>query len=384
MFFIASWAVHLIKLYFSLTAPVKDYVAVSGGNPEVSIIVPVVDEDKELWKNVLNRLVSSEGIVPEIIVVPNGSNAVEEAKIAEEMGLKVVRCEKAGKREAIECGIEHATKPYTVILDSDTLVFQDSIRKLIEVFLVDSKVGGATPLHYIFNLNSVWARISNWMEDIRFNEVVAGQSRFGAVSCLPGRLLAIRSNLLKQAVPELVNETFLGSKCISGDDRFLTSWLLKNGWETRFVESSVVATHAPETFKGFVKQRLRWSRTSLRETILSLSWIFNHPFTALTTLSTVVFRWWFFGIIVFAILAWAGVIDRVHYVNLDLLAVVIFSAFGFLLSGMLRQARHLIMNPDDWYLLPVFLFVTTFVLTPVEWYGNLTLKESDWMTRKVD
>ena len=166
------------------------------------------------------------------------------------------------------------------------------MRTLLQAF-EDKRVGGATPRHVIDmwfaeNISSkrnIWRRIADWLEDIRFEEVLKGQN--GAVGCLPGRLLAIRTKLLHKYIDGLVGQRFLGKPCISGDDRYLTSRLLEDGFKTVYVEDSMVITQAPDTLKGFVQQRLRWSRTSLRETILSLNWIFRYPYLALTTLANV-------------------------------------------------------------------------------------------------
>jgi hyaluronan synthase len=206
----------------------------------------------------------------------------------------------------------------------------------------------------------------------------------GAVSCLPGRMLAIRTPILKKAVPALVCQKFLGAECISGDDRFLTSYILgEYGLKTVYVSESVVYTNAPDTLRGFVLQRLRWSRTSLRETLRSLPWIFKYPYCAFTVLSNVILRWFFFTVIMVGLANWFGLVHDQHYLSLSVYEALLFSAWGFMISGFFKQLRHLIKYPKDIAYLPFFLLVTTFILTPVEWVGNLTLRESGWMTRRV-
>lgn len=382
VFFVISWAIYIIKLVKASKYKPWNYPNYA---PSVSVIVPVVDEPIEVWRPVLNRLKTAlMGLDSEVIIVPNGTNAKKETAMALEMGFNVYKVPTASKRLALQEGAKHATKEISVILDSDTFVTANSIKELIRVFS-DNKVGGAVPQHKIFARRANYIRvICDWLEDIRFNEVLKGQTQSGSVGCLCGRLLAVRTHLLKELIPELVSETFLGSPCISGDDRFLTSWLLQHGWETIYVPNVYVETNAPDTLKGFVKQRLRWSRTSFRETLLSLPWIWKHPFTAFTTLANVVMRWFYFVVIFTAILTWFGLIDRQHYFNLETWQVVVGTIVGFFVSGFLRQLRHLINHPKDLKYLPVFLLVTAFVLTVVEWYGNISVRESNWLTRKVE
>ncbi len=349
----------------------------------ITAIIPVVDEPANVWKKTLESL--EIALKPfndsQVIVVANGNNGKDNIELARKHGFNVIKLGMASKRRAIEAGVAKAKGDVTIILDSDTSVTPDSIIELTSVF-ADKSVGGATPKHIIDGRDrNLMKRISDWMEDIRFQEVVRGQSSTGAVSCLPGRLLAVRTDLLKSIVPSLVSQRFMGKACVSGDDRFITSEILKKGYKTVFVPTSVVSTEAPATLKGFIFQRLRWSRTSFRETLRSISWTLKHPYMTFTVFTTLLMRWFFAVVLAFGIATWAGIIDRSHYLHLPIWLIVVGTIIGFLLSGFFRQLRHLIKYPQDFVYLPIFLFVTTFILTPVEWWGNLTVRESGWMTR---
>lgn len=389
-FFIASWSVHIIKLikarfYKTRVKRVLDTTEIKKG---VGVILPVVDEDPLTFEEVLTSLIGAlKGYRHKIVVIANGGNSHKNAQQAREFNLEVRTLADSSKRKAVYEGAQLLKDyPYIVILDSDTIVNNDSIIATLAEFS-DERVYGVTPRHEVFG-DSLMERVSNWLEDIRFNEVLKGQD--GAVSCLPGRLLAIRQEALILAVEDLVKQKFLGAQCISGDDRFLTSWLLQRGYKTVYTDAAYVMTNAPKTLKNFIKQRLRWSRTSLRETLLSLSWGYKYPFMLFTVLSNVVLRWWFFIVVIHALLVLLGFYIQNHFIfellpfanNLIFIAVGLF--VGFVLSGFIRNIRHLWNYPEDIAILIPFLFITTFILTPVEWYGNLTLRESGWMTRKTD
>lgn len=387
VFFSASWAVFALKILVMIRRKPLQGINTGGrdftGN--VSVVIPIVDEPVDVWSATLMDLKAALALVDvaEVIVVANGSNAKENVRIAKKMGFKVVREPVASKRRAIWRGAMMATGDVTIILDSDTKVERESIKRLIRVFN-DPEVGGATPRHVIWGRHAnIMRRISNWLEDIRFEEVVSGQSSFGSVACLPGRMLAIRTGILRSFCPALVHQRFMGAECISGDDRFLTSEILRIGMKTVFVPDAVVYTEAPDTLRVFIQQRLRWSRTSFRESIRALRWTRFYMWMSFTTYSTIILRWFFFVVAVTAVLAWMGVIERHHAVNLPLWVIVVGTVAGFFVSGLLRQLRHLFKNPEDLKYLPAFLFVTTFILTPVEWWGNITMRESHWMTRNT-
>lgn len=399
VFFVLSWGFYIAKLTNSrgyskeYTAFLSD-VRVNTDLFDVSVIIPVVGEPLEIWEQVLNHLKEALKDIPthRVIVVANGGNGVKNADMAKGMGFDVISVMEAGKRNAIKLGVDHIyplvdqsrSHKVTFILDSDTIVDKNSLVTMLKDFQVHESLGGVTPRHLVFNRDATLARrISDWMEDIRFNEVLPGQSKEGAVSCLPGRALGIQTELLKQAVPALVSQTFLGKKCISGDDRFLTSWLLQRDYLCVYNPTAVVHTDAPSTIKGFAKQRLRWSRTSLRETIRSLPWALKYPYMTFTVVGNVLLRWLFLAVIINFILFLSGITTQNHYLQLSTFALVVGTILGFLASGFLRQLRHLINYPQDLPYLVPFLFVTTFILTPIEWFGNFTLKESGWMTRDL-
>lgn len=388
-FFLLSWAFHLFRLFISQTRNPLDGVWLLPENKikdlDVTFIIPVADEPFTVWVDTMEALDESLSVFKsaQVIVVANGFNGQTNLDFAEKLGFTIVELPNASKRMAVHEGAKLATGSITFILDSDTKVNPNAMEQLTRVFSTPD-VGGATPKHIIDKPNSSYIKkVSSWLEDTRFEEIVRGQSSYGTVSCLPGRLLAIRTDLLKELTPKLIKQKFLGAECISGDDRYLTSELLKMGYKTVYQPTAEVVTQAPNTLKGFILQRLRWSRTSFRETLRSIPWTFKYPFLTLTVLGTVLLRWLFFVVILTAILAWIGLIDRDHAVDLPFWFIVVGSFVGYVISGILRQLRYIIKNPGDLKFIVYFLFVTTFILTPVEWFGNITIRESHWMTRKT-
>ncbi len=86
-----------------------------------SVVVPVVDEPEELFRDVLRRMVDQEP--DEIIVVINGApNPVLEA-VCESFAPLVqwVHTPVPGKRNAVRIGTEMSRHEITVLVDSDTV-----------------------------------------------------------------------------------------------------------------------------------------------------------------------------------------------------------------------------------------------------------------------
>lgn len=382
IFFVAGWVSYLYRINRS-----KRYEGVRHDlyPRSVSVIVPVVDEPLEIWKQVLTALKSSlRDMDSEVFVVCNGGNGVENGKVAEEMGFSVIFDRRASKRNAIAVAARRATKELTVILDSDTIVSERSIWTIAKAF-TSEKIGGVTPKHEIFHREkSFWRRASDWMEDIRFNNSLRGLSADGVVNCLPGRLFAIRTVILKKLLHKFTTQKILCTRIETGDDRVLTQWMLEAGYTTLYDDSAVVFTSAPDTLSQFAKQRLRWARSSFREGMGSLRNLKGPGYLRAVSwysLADIVLRWWFFAILVsFAAKLISGNGDP-HFFHIVLWQYVVFGVAGFILNGYLRQNAHLERYPKDLVWLPVFLFANLFILTPVEWFGNLTFLRQGWLTR---
>lgn len=387
VFFIVLWGLHFHKIFRAskYKEPRGD-----GSKFSLSIIVPVADEPDQIWATVIQALKGEiKNRDAEIIVVANGPKCEHNAVYAQEQGLKVIRQSEGNKRLAILEASKIASKELCIILDSDTVATKGSVTKLLAAFS-NPEVGGATGKHIVFNREPFVRRVSDWLEDVRFYYSVRAQSVKGAVSCLPGRMFALRTHLLKEAAPELYNQTFLGKRCLSGDDRFITSWLLRRGWKTVYMESSLVYTDAPNTIKGFAKQRLRWTRSNFRESLLSIPWVGKYPFTAITVISPWILKAMFGYTLLTAGLDWAGLIQGnhhyvfEHYPFMQAMGVAISGfIFGFVSGGMVRHFGHFMRYPQDLIFFVPFIFFTTLILVPVEWWAMLTHYKSDWMTRNV-
>ena len=388
-FYILTWLVLGVKL--NRTSKYKSIDKIKGKTPSVTVIIPVVDEPDAVWRKVLTAIkIAVKDLDSETFVVCNGDNCVHESAIAKEMGFTVLKIQEADKRLAIAEGVRHATKDITILLDSDTIATPNSIKELIKSF-VDPTVGGVVPKQEVFNRESnLMRRLCDWFEDVRFNNTTKGMSYYNAVPCLIGRLFAIRTDALRRYIPDFCNEYFLGVRAVTGDDRVLTSMLLQDGYKTLYDDKALVYTDSPETLGKFIKQRTRWSRSSFRETLRALPWIFKHPYTAFVLLSDIVLRWLLFYVYVRFVGTLIGVIHADHWIAsayplLDTILVWLVAGFiGFIISGYLKQIPHLRRYPQDFKYVPAFLFITAFVLTPVEWYGNITFNSRSWLTRKLN
>ena len=375
-FFVYVWAVWSAK---ALAA--RHYRPVTGEPPRgwrATVIVPVYREPEALFRRALDAVCVNDPYEL-IAVVDGGDEAI--ARVAGEYCDRVLRIPKLGKREAIAAGLR-VSDPSTevvVVVDSDTVWERDTLHELLRPF-TDPRVGGVTPSQAIFDATAdPVRRLADWIEDIRYHLVVPAQSLVGQVGCLAGRTIAYRRTAFEPAVRRLVTQRVLGVPQKVGDDRVLTNELLRAGWRTVYQSTARVATDAPGDWPTFWRQQLRWGRSSQRETLLSLPWLWRRP-AALACFATDIAT----PFALYAIFALA-VAHAVHGggggTGFAFEAEVALGYVGMLVSIGLRQLGHLRRRPADVARLPLFVLQLTFVMAPLRILAFATMLHQDWGSR---
>ena len=375
IFFAYVWALWAAK---ALAARRYRPVRVAPGSLRTSVIVPVFNEPETLFRRVLASVVANDP--SELIAVVDGGDAAV-AAVAAGYCDRVIRIPKSGKRAAIATGLR-ASDPATdvvIVLDSDTTWAPDALQEMLRPF-ADPRVGGVTPRQTIFDAHTnPVRRLANWMEDIRYHLTVPAQSVFGQVGCLAGRTIAYRRVAFEPAVEALVRQTVLGVPQHVGDDRVLTNELLRAGWRTVYQSTALVETDAPSQWRVFWGQQLRWARSSQRETLLSLRWLWRRP-VAFASFATDILT-------PFALYAVAGLAIahglRAHggATGLPLALELPLGYAGMVASIGIRQAAHVRRFPRDLMRLPLFVLQITFVMVPIRIAAFATMFHQGWATR---
>jgi hyaluronan synthase len=374
-----TWAAKMVRAgrYSPFTDPVPDV--------RVSVVIPVVDEPVELFREVLSRIADQSP--DETVVVINGPRNLRLEQVCTKVQVPFVWTEVPGKRNAVQVGVGATTGEVVVLVDSDTLWEPEALSELLRPF-ARPYIGGVTPYQSIRsperNLLTRWA---SWSEKIRWHSSMPAYSVSGSVGCLPGRTIAFRREVLVRAMPEFLSERFLGVHLEVSDDRSLTNLCLKQGYLTVFQSTSRVVTDAPTKLRVFIRQQLRWARGSQYNTLRMLPWMLGNA------------RFLAFGFIVdillpFALLGvWGAWLVRtvffdtgtnmVGYVLALGMGVVVnsvlFALVGMVLSLLLRQ--WWMLRGEGLHVLGIVL-INTFLLVPIRAWGFARMNaDAAWGTR---
>ncbi|WP_454050003.1 glycosyltransferase family 2 protein [Cellulomonas sp. Marseille-Q8402] len=381
------WALWLLKV--GLSRRYRPWTAEH--HESTSVIVPVVDEPLDLFRDVLTRV--TEQHPDEVIVVINGKRNPDLEAVCDEFAplVRWVHTPIPGKRNAVKIGTELSKYDITVLLDSDTVWTPGTLSELVKPFK-DSNVGGVTTRQRILEPERSWiTRWADWLENSRSLYSMPAQSVLGQVGCLPGRTIAFRRHILMEVMHDFMTQRFMGVFLEVSDDRTLTNLTLKQGYRTVYQHTSLVYTDAPLQVKKLFKQQLRWARGSQYNTLRMLPWMLGHaPILSIFFLTDILLPFLLFGTI-------AGWIYRsVTHTGVNLYEAMLetygaqagwFWVIGLMvvssvLSMAIRQIRHLQEVPSDFFRLPVFIIVSTFFLMPVRLLGFLRMAHaSGWGTR---
>jgi hyaluronan synthase len=381
-FFIWVWL-----LWFSRFIPSRFYRPFTADHTTTaSIIIPVVDEPPQLFREVLAAIVAQQP--HEVLVVINGRrNPQLEGVCAEFPSVRCTWIADASKRKALARGINQATGDICVLVDSDTRWLPNTLPELLKPF-ADPKVGGVTTHQRIGEpKRTVWTRYADWLEAARFSFGVPAQSVVGAVGVLPGRTIAFRRQLLLDMLPAFLNETFLGVHMSISDDRDMTMKTLRRGYRTVYQRSSEVLTDAPETFTRLVKQQYRWAKGSQYNTFRN--WWFmarKTPLTCWHFSADILTPFFFVGVVIAFV--WRLALELPIALHLQgtwlepwwaQLFVALCSA---VLGTALRQLPRLVAVPSDLIWLPVYTLVSLFVMMPIRIAGFMMAAiDTSWGTR---
>ncbi|MFH1182900.1 MAG: glycosyltransferase [Candidatus Moraniibacteriota bacterium] len=278
-FLFINWALYLLSIAFTVgiilgiarflfiavlaaAQKIRDrhagYLSATEFRPKVSIIIPAYNEEKVIVRTV-KSILASDYPHYDIIVVDDGSADSTYEKVRTTFKnnpiVKIFTKPNGGKSEALNLGISETKAEIVVTLDADTIFKPNTITKLVRNF-DNPKVGavaGNAKVGNRLNLLTYWQAL----------EYITSQNldrrAFTVMNCItvvPGSVGAWRRKAVIQA-GGFSNRTL-------AEDADLTFYIIRLGYKVVYEDGAIAYTEAPDTVKGFVKQRFRWMYGTLQ------------------------------------------------------------------------------------------------------------------------
>jgi peptidoglycan/xylan/chitin deacetylase (PgdA/CDA1 family)/spore germination protein YaaH/GT2 family glycosyltransferase len=226
--------------------------------PLVSVLIPCFNEEKVIVESV-RRILDSHWTNLEVLVLDDGSkdrtsDVVEDA-YRDEPRVRLMRFENGGKASALNKGLAAARGEIVIALDADTLFPPETVGLLARWF-ADPKVGAVAGNALVGNRTNLVTRWQALEYVTAQNLERRSLAALGAVTVVPGAVGAWRRKALDQ-LGGYPSDTL-------AEDQDLTLAVQQAGWKVTFDSEARAFTESPDTVRGLLKQRFRWSFGTLQ------------------------------------------------------------------------------------------------------------------------
>ena len=231
---------------------------IGDGGALVSVLIPCFNEEAVIVSSV-ERILASDWRDIEVLVLDDGSRDGTAARVQAAFGdhprVRLLTFENGGKARALNRGLALATGEVVVALDADTQFAPQTIGRLARWF-ADPRIGAVAGNALVGNRVNLLTRWQALEYVTAQNLERRALAALGAVTVVPGAVGAWRRDALT-ALGGFPNDTL-------AEDQDLTLAAQRAGWLVEFDPDARAYTEAPDTLKGLLKQRFRWSFGTLQ------------------------------------------------------------------------------------------------------------------------
>lgn len=291
--FIADVAVILLSsvfykplLIFFINLLGKKKPAKSSYKPELTVIVPAYNEERNIKKKLANLASLNYPKKNLKIIVSDDCSTDKTTGIANKFRKSVVVLnaeEHRGKIAAINNALSHSKTEIVVLTDADSILEENSIKNLVSWFSSD-EIGGATANIKIDAKNSFYSYGQKKFQDDE-NNLRNYEGILDSVSSMDGRLCAFRKSIVRQIDEEA-----------AADDLELAYQIRKKGFKAVFAQDAVAHEKAPTDMVAEFLQKRRRSLYTINVIFRHIGMLFNPKYGC-------------FGILIFPFRRLAGILS---------------------------------------------------------------------------
>ena len=224
-----------------------------GYDPTVAVVVPAYNEEKVIERTIASLLASDHPSRFEVILVDDGSSdgTYQRAReaFADDSRVRVFTKPNGGKAAALDFGLALTDAEILVAMDADTIFARETIARLTRHF-ADPRIGAVAGNAKVGNRINLMTR---WQALEYITSQNLDRRAFHLLDCIsvvPGAVGAWRRELIQQA-GGFTDQTL-------AEDADLTLTIRRMGYSIVYEDEAIALTEAPDTVRGFVRQRYRW------------------------------------------------------------------------------------------------------------------------------
>src|SRR5271157_3715875 len=258
----------------------KDYSYV----PTVSILLPCYNEGSHVYDTIVS-INKSDYPMDKLEIIVTDDCSVDDSHdwvVKAEQDFTNVRAFKnevnEGKTKTILNALARSKADVVIIVDSDTILGEKSIRELMAC-LGDKRLGAVGGPASVRNPNDnglTGFQVYLYYLGFQLGKSIENLSR--CVGVIGGYFFAIRREIFEDIRPDLEARNWFGVKVKDGEDRFITHNILLRGHGTYMDMMATCWTTVPNTYAKYWGQQLRWRRTTIRDFFFTIRRIPEHGF----------------------------------------------------------------------------------------------------------
>ncbi|MEK6861128.1 MAG: glycosyltransferase [Nanoarchaeota archaeon] len=242
--------------------------------PHVSVVIPAYNEEETLGatlSSVLSLNYPKDKL--EIIVVNDGSTDRTKEIVGKFKEARLISQKKSGKAAALNKGLEICSGELFVCLDADSYVERNALKNIVNYFSND-KMGAVICAIKVHKPRKFVEKLQ-WFEYIISAFARKLMARVDVLFMTPGAFSVYRADVIKK----------LGGFALNNltEDFEMALRLHKNHYKVKIDTDSISYTTAPDTVDKLFKQRVRWYRGFIDNTIQYRNLFFNKKYGMLGT-----------------------------------------------------------------------------------------------------
>jgi len=297
MAFITAIGLGLLRIFFVLPLALRHRQMQASAvydpafAPKISALVAAFNEEKVISRTIA-CLLDSDYPVEEVIVVDDGStDATFDTVAADYAGnprVRIVRQDNGGKSSALNHALTLCETEFVVCIDADTQLHKEAIGKLIRHFHNPkvAAVAGNVRVGNTINVLTKWQALEYTTSQNLDRRAYAA---LNSITVVPGAIGAWRRSAVLE-VDGYQPDTL-------AEDMDVTWRLRRAGYRMENEAMALAFTEAPDTFRGFFRQRFRWAYGTLQCLVKHRRALFHYGWFGSVALPTM----WLFQVIFQAI-----------------------------------------------------------------------------------
>ena len=237
----------------------------------ITVISCTLGSEKDYASNVQSWLACKPAALIIVTIDENRQHIERSVNAQRNPCVQILSIPAPDMREQQCIAIRQVMTPYLLFVD-DRVSWQPGMLQYIAAAFEDQAVGGVTTVGKVVphasNL-TIWESFGA-LNLVRRNILHSWLAYFldGAVLNLAGRTSAYRTNIIQQEhfYRAMTHDYWCGRHLQrTGDDNLLTSWIIRQGWKTRFMnQPQTVVSAKVNRDATYLKQLVRWSRDTAR------------------------------------------------------------------------------------------------------------------------